>query len=347
MAKAFEVFRASALALEQAHKATRVAQEQALTLARHDALTGLPNRRVFSAELQAVLADPQGSAVPCSVLLVGVDQFKQVNDLHGHAFGDLVLCEVARRLEAIVGSTGGVARLGGDEFAIFAKTDAGLETQRDDTKELAARVLGAIRKPMLIGEERIEIGASIGIALCRTDSADAGHLLHTADIAMYRVKRDAKGTFRFFEQSMEDDLRAQGALEMDLKRAVAEGTIQPYYQPLVELRNNRICGFEVLARWAHPERGFVSPDLFIPMIEQLGLMSDFTSSILRQACRDAKHWPVNVRLSVNISPSELKDPLLPSRILAVLALEAFAPARLSSRSLKQPWSATLRLPSRF
>ena len=110
------------------------------------------------------------------------------------------------------------------------------------------RVLGAIRKPMLIGEERIEIGASIGIALCRTDSADAGHLLHTADIAMYRVKRDAKGTFRFFEQSMEDDLRAQGALEMDLKRAVAEGTIQPYYQPLVELRNNRICGFEVLAR---------------------------------------------------------------------------------------------------
>jgi predicted signal transduction protein with EAL and GGDEF domain len=145
---------------------------------------------------------------------------------------------------------------------------------------------------------------------------------------MYRVKRDARGTFRFFEQSMEDDLRAQGSLEADLKRAVAEGEIQPYYQPLVELRNNRIWGFEALARWEHSERGFVPPNLFIPLIEQLGLMSAFTSSLLGQACRDAKHWPDNVRLSVNISPSELKDPLLPSRVLAILALEAFPCARL-------------------
>jgi len=179
-----------------------------------------------------------------------------------------------------------------------------------------------------VGGKRIEIGASIGIAFCHTDGADAGYLLHAADIAMYRVKRDSRGTFRFFEQSMEDDVRAQGFLEADLKRAVAEGKIQPYYQPLVELRNNRIWGFEALARWEHPERGFVPPDLFIPLIEQLGLMSQFTSSILGQACRDAKHWPGNVRLSVNISPSELTDPLLPSRILAILALEAFPCARL-------------------
>jgi diguanylate cyclase (GGDEF)-like protein len=328
MAKAFEIFRTNALALEQAHKATRVAEEQAQTLARHDALTGLPNRRVFSAELQAVLGDAQSRALSYAVLLVGLDQFKQVNDLHGHAVGDLVLCEVARRLEAIVRSTGGLARLGGDEFAIFAKADAGQEAPLDEARDLATRVLGAIRAPILVGGKRIEIGASIGIAPCRTGSADAGHLLHAADIAMYRVKRDARGTFRFFEQSMEDDLRAQGALETDLKRAVAEGKIQPHYQPLVELRNNRICGFEALARWAHPERGFVPPDLFIPLIEQLGLMSEFTASILRQGCRDAKHWPDNVRLSVNISPSELKDPLLPKRILAILALESFAPARL-------------------
>jgi diguanylate cyclase (GGDEF)-like protein len=328
MAKAFEIFRTNALALEQAHKATRVAQEQAQTLARYDALTGLPNRRVFSAELQAVLSDAQSGAVPFSVLLVGLDQFKQVNDLHGHTVGDLVLCEIARRLEAIVRSSGRVARLGGDEFAIFAKTDAEQQRPLDEAKDLATRVLGAIRAPILVRGKRIEIGASIGIAPCGTDSADAGHLLHSADIAMYRVKRDARGTFQFFEQSMEDDLRAQGALETDLKRAVAEDKIQPHYQPLVELRNNRICGFEALARWAHPERGFVPPDLFIPLIEQLGLMSEFTSSMLRQACRDAKHWPDNVRLSVNISPSELKDLLLPSRILAILALEAFPPARL-------------------
>jgi diguanylate cyclase (GGDEF)-like protein len=328
MAKAFEIFRTNALALEQAHKATRVAQEQAQTLARHDALTGLPNRRVFSAELEAVLGNAQSGAAPYSVLLVGLDQFKQVNDLHGHAVGDLVLCEIARRLEALVRSTGGVARLGGDEFAIFAKAAAGHETPLDEARHLAMRVLGAIRAPILVDGKRIEIGASIGIAPCGTDSAGAGHLLHSADIAMYRVKRDARGTFQFFEQSMEDDLRAQGALETDLKRAVAEGKIEPHYQPLVELRNNRICGFEALARWAHPERGFVPPDLFIPLIEQFGLMSEFTSSILRQACRDAKNWPDNVRLSVNISPSELKDLLLPSRILAILSIEAFPPARL-------------------
>jgi diguanylate cyclase (GGDEF)-like protein len=328
MAKAFEIFRASALALEEAHKATRVAQEHAQTLARHDALTGLPNRRVFSAELQSVLSHAQGGSVAYSVLLIGLDHFKQVNDLHGHAVGDLVLCEVARRLKAIVRSTGEVARLGGDEFAIFAKGNAAQETPLDATKDLATRVLGAIRVPILVGDKRIEIGASIGIAPCRGRSVDAGHLLHAADIAMYRVKRDARGTFRFFEQSMEDDLRAQGTLESDIKRAVAEGKIQPHYQPLVELRNNRICGFEALARWTHPMRGVVPPDLFIPLIEQLGLMSEFTCSILRQACRDAKHWPDNVRLSVNISPSELKDPLLPSRILAILALEGFPPARL-------------------
>jgi diguanylate cyclase (GGDEF)-like protein len=328
MATAFEIFRTNALALEQAHKATRAAQGQAQILSRYDALTGLPNRRVFSADLQAVLDHAQSGAVPCSVLLIGLDHFKQVNDLHGHAVGDLVLCEVARRLEAIVQSGGGLARLGGDEFAIFAKSETQQQTPLEEAKAMATRVLGAIGAPILVGEKRIEIAASIGIAPCHSAGADAGHLLRAADIAMYRAKRDARGTFRFFEQSMEDDLRAQGSLEADLKRAVAEGKIQPYYQPLVELRNNRICGFEALARWEHAERGFVPPNLFIPLIEQLGLMSQFTSSILGQACRDAKHWPDNVRLSVNVSPSELKDPLLPSRILAILALEAFPCARL-------------------
>jgi predicted signal transduction protein with EAL and GGDEF domain len=145
---------------------------------------------------------------------------------------------------------------------------------------------------------------------------------------MYRAKRDSRGTFRFFEQSMDDDLRAQGSLEADLKRAVTEGAIKPYYQPLVEIRSNRICGFEALARWEHPGRGFVPPDVFIPLIEQLGLMTALTSSVLRQACRDAKYWPEDIRLSVNISPCELKDSLLPSRLFAILAEEGFPAARL-------------------
>ena len=328
MAKAFEIFRTNALALEEAHEATRAAQEQAHSLGRHDALTGLPNRRVFSAELQIALGRAQKGTAPYSVLLVGLDQFKQVNDLQGRQVGDMVLCEVARRLQEVVGNKGTVARTGGDEFAIIAASAAEQQASMVAARDLASRVLGAIRLPILVGERSIEIGASIGIAPCQADSTDAGSLLHAADIAMQRAKRDGRGMFRFFEQSMDDDLRAKGSLEADLKRAVAEERIKPYYQPLVEIRNNRICGFEALARWEHPGRGFVPPDLFIPVVEQLGLMTDLTASVLRQACRDAKHWPEDIRLSVNISPSELKDPLLPSRLLAILAQESFAPARL-------------------
>jgi diguanylate cyclase (GGDEF)-like protein len=328
MAKAFEVFRANALALEQAHEATRLAQNEAHSLARHDALTGLPNRRVFSAELQTVLSRARSGAAPYLVMLVGLDQFKQVNDLQGHPVGDTVLCEVARRLQEIVRNKDTVARLGGDEFAIIAEGDADEQTHLDGARDLANAVLAAIRRPIFVGEIRVEISGSIGIASCQADSTDAGSLLRAADIAMYRAKCDGKGTFRFFEQSMDEDLRTQASLEADLKRAVAEGEIKPYYQPLVEIRTNRIYGFEALARWEHPERGFVPPDLFIPLIEQLGLMTGFTSSILRQACRDAMQWPEDICLSVNISPSELKDPLLPRALFAILAEEGFTPARL-------------------
>jgi diguanylate cyclase (GGDEF)-like protein len=328
MAKAFEVFRTNALALEQAHEATRMAQNQAHSLARHDALTGLPNRRVFSAHLQSLLGRAQDGAASYSVLLVGLDQFKQVNDLQGRQVGDMVLCEIARRLKEIVGNSGPVARLGGDEFAIIAAEDSKQQTHRDGARNLATSVLGAIKKPILVGERSLEISASIGIAPCQADSTNAENLLQAADIAMYRAKRDGRGIVRLFEQSMDDDLRAKGSLEADIKRAVIEEQIKPYYQPLVEIRNNRICGFEALARWEHPKRGFVPPDLFIPVVEQLGLMTDLTSSVLRQVCRDAKHWPQDIRLSVNISPSELKDPLLPSRLLAILAQESFSPARL-------------------
>jgi diguanylate cyclase (GGDEF)-like protein len=339
MAKAFEIFRINALALEHAHEATRAAREQVHSLARHDALTGLPNRRVFCAELQAILTGARRGAVPHWVLLVGLDQFKRINDLQGQSFGDAVLCEIARRLEQIVGNDGTVARLGGDEFAIIAKGAANQQTDLDGARELARKVLSAIRKAVLVGERSVELGASIGIAPCHTDSTDAESLLHAADVAMYRAKRDCRGAFRFFEQSMDDDLRAQGSLEADLKCAITEGVIKPFYQPIVEIRNNRICGFEALARWQHPQRGFVPPDLFIPVVEQLGLMTDLTSLVLRQACQDARYWPEDIRLSVNISPSELKDPLLPSRLLAILEEQRFPAARLDVKSSRRPWSA--------
>lgn len=326
MANAFDVFRANALALETAHEATRAAQEQAQALARHDALTGLPNRRVFSAELETAIVRAQHGVALCSVLMIDLDRFKPVNDLQGHAVGDLVLCEIARRLKDAVRKNDIVARLGGDEFAIIAEVEA--NAYPESAIRLATRVLTAVREPILVADARIEVGASIGIATCPADGSDAEGLLRASDIAMYRAKRDGRGTFRFFEQSMDAELRAQAMLEADLRRAVPEGAIHPHYQPLFDINDNRLYGFEILARWQHPQRGWVGPDIFIPLAEQLGLISELTWSILRKACRDAKQWPEDIRLSLNISPLQLKDPALPAQLLTVLNQEAFSPARL-------------------
>jgi diguanylate cyclase (GGDEF)-like protein len=328
LAKAFEVFRASAVALEKAHEATRIAQEQADALARHDALTGLPNRRVFAAELQIALGKAEHGQSAHWILLIDLDRFKPVNDLLGHSVGDLVLCEVSRRLEDLIGAGDTVARLGGDEFAIIAQAPSDPHARVESAKRLAGKVLSAVRKPIIAGESRIEVGASIGIASCPADGTDAEVLFRAADLAMYRAKQDGRGTFRFFEQKMDEDLQKQAALEADLRQALNDGMIRPFYQPLMSIEQEHICGFEVLARWEHPEHGFVPPAIFIPLAEQLGLVTDLTSCILRQACRDARSWDKDVRLAVNIWPEQLQDPILPTRILGILSEENFPPSRL-------------------
>jgi diguanylate cyclase (GGDEF)-like protein len=326
MAKALDMFGANAQMLEQAHEEIRIAQEQAQTLARHDTLTGLPNRRLLSAELQSVISHAKNDRATYMVLIVDLDRFKPVNDLQGHPVGDIVLCEIARRLRQTVRREDMVARLGGDEFAIIARSDQ--PVYAEGAMLLASRVLGAIREPIIVGEGRVEVDASIGIASCPADGLDPESLLRAADIAMYRAKRDGRGTFRFFAQSMDQELRAQAALEDDLKTAIAAGAITPYYQPLVDLRDSHIYGFEILSRWNHPERAAIPPDVFIPLAEQLGLIPALTSSVLRQACRDAADWGENIHLALNISPMQLKDPLLPTRLLPILKEEGFSASRL-------------------
>jgi diguanylate cyclase (GGDEF)-like protein len=284
MAKAFDVFRANAVALEKAHAETREAQEEAQEQARHDPLTGLPNRRVFSAELQTGLMHAQNGSSAYAIMLIDLDYFKQINDLQGHAVGDMVLCEVAARLGSVMRKTDTVARLGGDEFAVIAETPHG---NPEWTVRLAGRILSAIREPIRVGDARIEISASIGVAYCPVDGKDADTLLHAADIAMYRAKHDGRNAFRFFEQGMDDELRSRAALERELRKAIADGEIKPQYQPLIDMADQHIYGFEVLARWHHPIHGSVPPDTFIPMAEQLGLISELTTSILSQACRES------------------------------------------------------------
>ncbi|MBG0810751.1 EAL domain-containing protein [Methylosinus sp. H3A] len=326
MAKSFDVFRANAQALERAHEATRAAQERAQILARQDSLTGLPNRRMLVADLHAAIERVEDGATACALLFVDLDRFKPINDLEGHRVGDAVLCEVARRLRQASRKSDVVARLGGDEFAILIEMAPA--THVDQATRVAGRALAAIAEPIEIGDRRVELSASVGVSLCPEDGLDVSTLLRAADIAMYHAKRDGRGLFRFFEQSMDEELRRRAELESALKKAVAAGDIRPFYQPLVDLRDNRVYGFEVLSRWTHEKLGAIPPDVFIPLAEQIGVIADLTWSVVRRACREALQWGDQVRLSVNVSPVQLKDPLLASRLLATLEEEKFPPSRL-------------------
>lgn len=325
MAKAFDVFRANAEELEAAHARTREAQEQAHRLARHDALTGLPNRRLFASELDASLERARQASASCALLLLDLDGFKPVNDLHGHGVGDRVLCEVARRLDGVPGPNKTVARLGGDEFAIIIEPPA--QTVATAAAEVAERMLGALRPPFRSEEVQVELGASIGIA-CWSAGGSADDLVHGADLAMYRAKHGGRNRFSFFEPSMGKDRRDQLSLDEALRQAVAARHIEPHYQPLVDLSSGEIRGFEVLARWTHPEQGPIPPDRFIAMGERLDLMSELMAGILRQACRDAFHWGDGVYLAVNVSPCQIVDRSFPLEVLDILREEGFPAWRL-------------------
>jgi diguanylate cyclase (GGDEF)-like protein len=307
-------------ALRREVRARTRAESRAQTLARHDALTGLPNRRLLLEHLEQAARKDR----PYAIFVVDLDRFKPINDVHGHAAGDAVLCEVAGRLASLLPKGGFAARFGGDEFALLVPC----EPQSDEPARLAQRVITALAAPITWNTTQVEVGATIGIALLPSDSSDPGTLLRSADIAMYRGKRDGRGTYRFFESSMDHELQARAMVESELRAAISDGNIRPYYQPLISLSDQQLLGFEVLARWYHPRKGVLSPNLFIPIAEDTGLIADLSYSILRQACLDAKTWPPHLQLAVNISPYQLQDKWLPERILAILTETGFPPSRL-------------------
>ena len=189
-------------------------------------------------------------------------------------------------------------------------------------------MIDRIQAPIDLPETSVEVGASVGIALCPTDGSDPETLLRAADMAMYRAKQVGRGGYCFFQESMEVDLLDRAALEEDVRHAVASEEIRPYYQPLVKLSENTLTGFEILARWQHPTRGEIEPAIFIPVVEKLGLIGPLTYSLLRRACLDARHWPPEITIAVNVSPIHLADPLLPVKFLAILSETNFPPTRL-------------------
>ncbi len=323
-----EAYRSHLSALQKANASAEAASQLAQSLARHDALTGLPNRRVFSEALAAAVARAQNSGGIYAAMVVDLDQFKPVNDIHGHPAGDAVLKEVAIRLGNIVDRAVTLARLGGDEFAVLLECDPKNGSPKDSASSLAQRIIERVQMPMEINGSRVRIGATVGIALCPLDGTDPEMLMRSADMAMYDAKQDNRGTFAFFKPTMEADVRARTALEDDVRKAVTEKEILPYYQPLIRLSDDRLVGFEILARWRHPERGPVPPDTFIPVVEKLDLIGDMTYALLERACVDARNWPWDISIALNISPRHFSDPYLPVKILAILSKTGFPPTRL-------------------
>jgi len=301
-----------------------VAETRANDLARHDPLTGLPNRRRFSEELAAVLSGMANNGTECAAFLIDLDQFKVVNDTHGHGVGDALLVKVADRLRSACDRDILIARLGGDEFAGIIKYPAG----GDAPTRVASQIVKAFREPFEVGGVQLTTTVTMGVARCPMDATIPSELLRYADIAMYEGKRAGRGVYRIFHAEMDERLREHAALEGELKHAIESGQIKPYFQPVISLGDEHISGFEALARWEHPARGLILPDQFISIAEELGVIDQLTYRILRESCEASRYWPPHTTLSINISPLQLKDPWLSARLLAVLAETGFPPGRL-------------------
>jgi diguanylate cyclase (GGDEF)-like protein len=300
------------------------AEAQIAHMARHDALTDLPNRAYFSEEMDKLLARLRDGGKPFNVFLFDLDLFKTVNDSLGHPIGDEVLKAIAGRLRGATLGGYKAARFGGDEFAILQAEEG---DQRENAVVLAKRLQSTLCEPYEIEGHQIVIGISLGIALAPEHGTSQIELLKSADLALYRAKSGRLG-FQFYEPQMDSDARLQRELEIDLREAVAKNEFVLHYQTIVDVQSRRVCGVEALVRWKHPKRGLLGPDRFIPIAEELGLIIPIGEWILRQACRDAKAWPEHVRLAVNLSAVQFRSGNLLTCVTDALVESGICPTRL-------------------
>ena len=293
-------------------------------MAQHDGLTGLPNRTMLRQQMDDLLLHTRRSAEKVAVLVLGLDNFKAVNDTLGHGIGDKLLRGVAKRLRSMLREEDVLARLNSDEFAIVQSGVA----RPEDAVLLAKRLLEAIGDPYLLDGHSVVIGASIGIAMSPGDGDESDRLLKNADMALTRAKSDFRGTFSFFEAEMDARAQSRRRIEIDLREAIRNDLLRPYYQPLIDLATGRITGFEALVRWPHPERGMISPGDFIPVAEETGLINAVGGLMLRRACMDAAQWPDDVRVAVNLSPLQFRVGNLLSTVMETLKQTGLAATRL-------------------
>ena len=291
-------------------------------MAHYDTLTDLPNRAAFNAFLAAALDKAARSGKQFTILSVDLDRFKEANDSHGHAVGDMLLREAAERMKAVAGEAF-LARIGGDEFTLLVP-DGG---QPAATSLLAKRVLATFADDFEVEGARLRLGATIGGAIYPKDGGDAKTLMINADIALYRAKTEARGSMLFFEPEMSIRLHERRTIEEDLRSAIGRGELFLHYQPQKTISDETI-GFEALARWQSQKRGMVSPDVFIPIAEESNLIVEIGEWVLREACREAASWPRPLTIAVNISPIQFRQGDLPRLVHSVLLETGIAPSRL-------------------
>jgi diguanylate cyclase (GGDEF)-like protein len=302
----------------------RRAEERIVFMARHDALTGLPNRVLFAERIETAISQIGRGSAGFAVLSLDLDHFKQINDTLGHPVGDELLRSVAERLQACIRETDTVGRLGGDEFAIL---QSGLD-KPEDAALLARRIVEILSVPYDVDGNRLTISASVGIAVAPSDGMSYDKLLKSADVALYLSKADGRATWRFFEPEMDVRLQVRRALELDLRDALENNEFEVHYQPIFDLHENRIGGFEALLRWNHPTRGQVAPGEFISLAEEIGIIVLLGEWVLRTACAEAATWPKNVKLAVNVSVAQFKNEQLVEMVMGNVRAARLSPRRL-------------------
>ena len=290
-------------------------QEQATRLARYDALTGLANRFQMSQALEKILTSKSEANRQCAVMLLDLDRFKQVNDTMGHPAGDALLKQVAQRLERSVGKLGQVGRLGGDEFKVIIPTRIGYNVLAD----LGNDIIHSLSQPYSIDGQRVIIGASVGIAVAPEHGQNSEDLIRNADLALYAAKDGGRGRYHFYAEDLHAEAEARAKLEEDLRDAVTNGELQLHYQPIIRLSEDRIAGFEALLRWQHPIKGWISPERFIGIAEDGGLIQPIGEWALRKACDDLSNWPEDVFVAVNVSPVQFSNSNLPAIVANAIA----------------------------
>jgi diguanylate cyclase (GGDEF)-like protein len=307
----------------------RMAEEKARALAESDPLTGCRNRRGVTPAIDGMLRVAHDQRQEVALLLIDLDNFKTINDRCGHKAGDAVLVETAMCIERLLPADGICARMGGDEFACAFTFEEGDRARVD---RLAADIVDAISVPVTVADLTIDVTVSVGLAASRhpgngAAQPDAEMLIHWADIAMYHAKRNGRDRHAWFEPQMESEIRFRNALESGLRRGIEAGEFVPYYQQQIDIQTGKLVGFEMLARWKSPEFGVVSPEMFIPLAEDLGVIDKLSESLISAALEDAKSWDPELTLAVNISPVQLRDPWFAQKLLKLLTECGFPPQR--------------------